>query len=86
MASTEGSGTCFTVALPFVRSSATKTLIPTPDPALLAAEQLPVFAAPQIKNGSELPLIVILDDQDNMHTYLVACLTSEYRVLTEANG
>ena len=88
--STAGEGTRFTVQLPIRREAPTETN-PATRLASDLAEQRPNhiagFSRKDEPPGSEdLPLLLIIEDNPDVLTYLVSCLEEQYRIETAANG
>lgn len=83
--STPGEGTCFTVALPLSTANVPDAPPETFRPASLTAnppEPIDILITQQ----PDLPLLVVIDDHDDMRTYLTACLAPDYRIITAPDG
>ncbi|TYZ08403.1 response regulator [Hymenobacter lutimineralis] len=86
---TAPSGTTFLVELPLlpaehepVTDASAATLLEQVEPSCL-----PQPPAPAVRpKAAEVPLLLLLDDNEELRTYLARQLAAEYRVLTAANG
>jgi signal transduction histidine kinase/DNA-binding response OmpR family regulator/streptogramin lyase len=91
VASTLGVGTTFTIHLPINRKAETKA--PSVMPAVTNDETIPkmeskpsVFQISDLSEVSELPRLLIVEDNPDVRIYLAACLQKHYRLLMAENG
>lgn len=79
--STPGKGTVFIVTLPF--TPATNTII---DEATAAVSETQVVITPQTNSTSQLPLILLVEDNEDIRTLIKTCLGSTYRYSEARHG
>ena len=90
----EGTGSIFTVALPVV--AVPEGELPSRDHALASglktqienelADALDVDEATPITEDEPLPIVLVIDDNPDIRSYLHTLLSPRYRVLTASNG
>ncbi len=84
--STVGQGTCFTIYLPL-----SKKAIETVTPAntvlnTTASEHINVSNETELNLKEELPLILVVDDNEDIREYIRFNLQNQYRVITASDG
>ena len=90
--SVSGAGARFVVRLPFVASdtSMAKSVLPRPqqtDRFFLAASPNHLrIAAPLIQGHDKRPLLLVVEDNDDVRTFIRDLMQPTYRVLESANG
>jgi len=83
--SAPGKGTCFTVLLP-VNTAAAEANVPANDEAATAAQEMQEGSAKNDKAARKKPVILIVDDNEDIRFYLKDNLRRTYTVLEAVNG
>jgi signal transduction histidine kinase/ligand-binding sensor domain-containing protein/CheY-like chemotaxis protein len=85
--STVGKGTTFTVRLP-IRNEAPEMPVFTPSApeALSAQETSPTPILPKTESGEDKPILVLIEDNADVSTYLSGLLQAQYEIHVERDG
>lgn len=84
VSSEKGKGTIFTVSLPITNQAPNKEV---ESPKIIEAQEQPREIEPDaIVNDNELPLLLIIEDNRDVTTYLTAILDKEYLVHCASDG
>jgi signal transduction histidine kinase/CheY-like chemotaxis protein len=83
--SEEGKGTTFKVNLP-ITNQAPKGEIDKPEEIPAEAETPAAVAAPLRPTDVDAPLALLVDDNEDITTYIQSCIQGHYRIATAGNG
>lgn len=89
-----GTGSVFVVTLPIHASAFplpwlsnySADSLPTADEQPSVCQEMPAHNPRSCPVGADVPLVLVVEDHDDLRHYLAACLGQQYRVMTATNG